>query len=365
MHRQTGHAIEKAVVLCAGEGSRLRPLTFSKPKHLLPVAGRPILGWALDAIRECGIRQAALIIGHQAEAVRRYVGAGDAWDMDVTYIPQMQPLGLGHAVSLAREYVDDEPFLVYLGDNLFERGICFFLEALAGNEWEAALLLKAVDHPEQFGVAVVEGERIVRVIEKPARPPSDLAIVGVYAFQPGIFDAIYAIEPSARGELEITDAIARLIETGRPVRWSKVEGLWEDTGEPGALLRANHEWLTRRDLTIAPDTVENCRIEGPVGVETGTRVSDSHLIGPCLIGRNCIIADAVIGPDVAIDDGCEIIETRLRNCVVQRNTQVRHVAAGLVDSVIGEHVEVQGRPGDGDGPPLSLLLGDMARMRAR
>lgn len=357
--------LSKAVVLCAGAGTRLRPLTFSRPKHLLPVAGRPILGWALDAIRETGIRQAALVVGHQAEAIRQYVGAGDAWDMDVHYIPQLQPLGIAHAVSLARDYVADEPFLVYLGDNLFEKGICDFVDDIAADSWEAALLLKSVEDPTQFGVAEVEGDRVTRVVEKPPEPPSDLAVVGVYAFRSSILQAIYELEPSHRGELEITDAIQRLIEIGGVVRWSKVAGLWEDTGEPSALLRANHNWLLRSGLHISQDTTENCQTEGPVGIEPGTRVANSHLIGPCRIGRNCTIEDAVIGPDVAIDDGCEIIDTRLRNCVIQRNSQIRHLAPGLVDSVLGQQVEIQGRPHAADGPPLSLLMGDMAHMKAR
>jgi glucose-1-phosphate thymidylyltransferase len=356
--------IDRAVVLCAGAGSRLRPLTFSKPKHLLPVAGRPILGWALEAIREAGIGHVSLVVGHHAEAIRQYVGSGDEWGVDVRYVQQLQPLGIAHAVSLARDDVGDRPFLLYLGDNLFERGICDFVRGLDDGDWDAALLLRSVEDPRRFGVAQVEGNRVTRVVEKPQDPPSDLAIVGVYAFQSCVMDAIYTLEPSARGELEITDAIQALVTGGKRVLWGRIEGLWEDTGEPTALLRANHNWLLRRALSPAPETLVNCQVSGPVGVERGARVENSKLVGPCLIGRNCIIQDSEIGPDVSLGDGCEVARARLRNCVVQRNSQVRDLRGGLVDSVLGESVVVQGFIHDGERP-LSLLLSDMAHVIAR
>lgn len=358
--------IDRAVVLCAGAGSRLRPLTFSKPKHLLPVAGKPILGWALEAIREAGIERVSLVVGHHAEAIRQYVGSGDEWGLHVRYVQQLQPLGIAHAVSLARHDVEDRPFLVYLGDNLFERGICDFVRGLDNGDWDAALLLRSVEDPRRFGVAEVQGNRVTRVVEKPQDPPSDLAIVGVYAFKPCVMDAIYTLEPSARGELEITDAIQALVASGKKVLWSRIEGLWEDTGEPTALLRANRNWLLRQKhrLTAASETLVNCHVSGPVGVERGARVENSKLVGPCLIGRNCTVYDAEIGPDVTLGDGCEVSRARLRNCVVQRNSEVRDLSGGLVDSVLGENVLVQGFIHDG-GRPLSLLLSDMAHVIAR
>ena len=357
--------LRKAVVLCAGEGSRLRPLTFSRPKHLLPVAGKPILGWALEAIRDAGIREVGVVVGHHAEAVRRYVGSGDTWGLSVEYIAQLQPLGLAHAVLVARDYVQDEPFLVYLGDNLFEDGIQPFVAHLGRNDWDAGLLLKAVDDPSRFGVARVSGDRVVGVAEKPVHPDSNLAIVGVYAFRASIFDAISRIEPSPRGELEITDAIGLLVAEGRSVRGSELQGLWEDAGEPVALLRANQEWLVRSDLRVAEGTTSDCEVVGKVGIETGAQVTRSKIVGPCRIGHNCIVDGSVIGPDVVVDDGCEIRHSRLRNCIVQRNTEIRNLRAGLVDSVIGEYVTIVGRDGESDGTPLSLLLGDMSHVQAR
>lgn len=358
--------IKRAVVLCAGQGSRLRPLTFSKPKHLLPVAGTPILGWALQALRRCGVEQVAIVVGHHGEAIRQYVGAGDAWDLQVEYLTQVQPLGIGHAVSMARAFVGDEPFLVYLGDNLFEDGISELVRGFDPDVADAALLLKAVEDPRQFGVAQVEGDRVTAVVEKPKAPPSDLAIVGVYAFKSSVFDAIASLEPSGRGEIEITDAIQSLVASGQRVIWSQVKGLWEDTGEPSALLRANHEWLVRTDLTIkAEGAAENSTICGPVGIERGARAINCRIQGPCSIGRNAIVRDSCLGPDVTIGDGCEVTNSRLCNCIVQRNSQVIDMHGGLVDSVLGENVEVQGSPDEPAGMPFSLLLGDMARVQTR
>lgn len=361
--------IRKAVVLCAGEGLRLRPLTFSRPKHLLPVAGKPILSWALEALRDAGITQAALVVGHHEEAVRRYVSDGEAWGMSVEYVTQPRPHGLGHAVMQARDYVQDDSFVVYLGDNLFERGISDFVRSLDGDGWDAALLLKSVPDPTRFGVAEVEGERVTRVAEKPARPASDLAITGVYAFHqmpgaPGIFDAIDSVRPSPRGEIEITDAIQQILQAPQArVRWARTEGLWEDAGEPTALLRANSQWLRLCDFRVE-GAVSDTEVQGAVSVGRGARVRGSRLVGPCRIGRNCTVEDALIGPDVSIDEGCQIIGTRLTNCIVQRNCQIQHLRAGLVNSVLGEHVEIAGGGGEG-GTPLSVLMSDMSHVRAQ
>jgi len=324
-----------------------------------------MLGWVLESIRDAGLSEVGLVVGHHSEAVRRYVGNGGQWGLEVAYLPQLQPLGLAHAVLTARDYVEDEPFIVYLGDNLIEGGITGFMDGLRGNSWDAGLLLKTVADPSRFGVAQVEGECVTAVAEKPREPLSQLAIVGVYAFRPLIFDAISRVQPSARGELEITDAIGLLVQEGRCVRWSEVEGLWEDAGEPTALLRANREWLRRSRLSVAEATTEGCQVEGGVGVEAGARIRGSRLVGPCRIGRNCVVEDSTIGPDVAVDEGCEVRSSVLRNCVVQRNTEIRGLRAGLVDSVLGEQVTIIGPNLAEGGAPLSLLMGDMSHMKAQ
>lgn len=352
----------KAVVLCAGEGTRLRPLTFSKPKHLLPVAGKPLLGHVLECLAQAGIAEVGLVVGHHPEAVQRYVGDGDQWGLNATYITQEQPLGLGHAVKQTRAFIGDAPFIVYLGDNLLEHGIEEFVNEFRANGAQASLLLKEVDDPRRYGVAVLDDQqRVVRLVEKPAEPPSNLAIVGVYAFKPTIFEAIDSIKPSARGELEITDAIQYLVEQGATVGARVMEGFWEDAGEPRALLRANRKYLDLATEHIQGTISDDCQVEGKVLIGQGTRVSRTRIIGPCLIGRNCVVENSSIGPYAALGDGCVITDSRIEDSVIQDNCQISQISAGLEGSVLGEKVQVVG--GVPMIVPLHMILGDMAQIR--
>ncbi|MEN6545499.1 MAG: glucose-1-phosphate thymidylyltransferase [Armatimonadia bacterium] len=352
----------KAIVLCAGEGTRLRPLTFSKPKHLLPVAGRPLLGHVLWSLAEAGLREVGLVVGHHPEAVQRYVGDGELWGLTATYITQEQPLGLGHAVKQTRDFVGDNPFIVYLGDNLLENGINDFVQDFQQHRPDAALLLKAVPDPRRYGVAVLDDQqRVVRLVEKPADPPSNLAIVGVYAFQSAIFDAIDHIQPSARGELEITDAIQYLVDHGRTVRARIMQGFWEDAGEPRSLLVANRRYLDRLEHLIQGKLGSECTIEGTACIGKGTRITGSKLRGPCLIGRNCVIERSTIGPYASIGDGCVITDSHIEDSVIQDDCQISQLPAGLKGSVLGEKVQITGgAPMTG---PLTMILGDMAQIR--
>lgn len=352
----------KAVILCAGEGTRLRPLTFSRPKHLLPVAGKPLLGRALDTIREAGIREIALIVGHQAEAVQRYVGDGAAWDMEVTYIVQGQPLGLAHAVNCARDFVGASPFIVFLGDNLLEIGIQGFVNDFTEKRPDAALMLREVTNPQDFGVAVLaEDGSVQRLVEKPPEPPSNLAIVGVYAFTSPIFEAIDSIQPSARGEYEITDAIQWLIEDGRRIDATIFGGFWEDAGEPVALLRTNQLYLDRIEGRVDGDVGEACQICGIFQLGAGSRIRNTVITGPCYIGENCVLQDAVIGPHVSLGDGCQVRNSRIVDTIIQAGCRIENLPGGLVRSVLGQQVVVVG---DGhDSSPLHLILGDMAQIR--
>ena len=355
--------LKKAVVLCAGEGSRLRPLTFSRPKHLLPVMGRPLLGWALDTLAEAGVEELALIVGHRPEAIQRYVGDGSAWRMHTTYITQGKPLGLAHAVTCAREFIGDDDFLLYLGDNLLEDGLTALVEAFISSGAAAALLLKEVEDPSSYGVALVEGDRVVSVMEKPANPPSNLAIVGAYAFRPVILKAIENTPPSARGEYEITDAIQRLISDGEPVVASLVEGFWEDAGRPTELLKCNRLYLDRMSPALDGHVDERSTVQGSVRVGVGTRVTNCTLIGPCLIQENCVLSNSTIGPYVTVGSGCAVSDSRLENCIVQQDCRISKVTGGLFNSVLGTQVEVVGA-NQGSTSPLSLLLGDMSHIRA-
>lgn len=353
----------KAVVLCAGEGTRLRPLTFSKPKHLLPVAGKPLLGHVLESLADAGLREVGLVVGHHPEAVQRYVGDGEQWGLEATYITQDQPLGLGHAIKQTRGFVGDCPFIVYLGDNLLESGINDFVADFCADGMAASLLLKEVEDPRRFGVAVIDDRcRVLRLVEKPAVPPSHLAVVGVYAFAPVIFDAIDSTKPSSRGEVEITDAIQYLIEHGQSVTAQVIAGFWEDAGEPLTLLRANKRYLDRISGDIPGTVTADCSVTGTACVGKGTRVAGSSLIGPVLIGRNCVIERATIGPYASIGDGCVITDSLIRDSVIQDNCRISQLPAGLESSVLGEGVQIVG----GDEPvtrPLRMILGDMAQIR--
>lgn len=352
----------KAIVLCAGEGTRLRPLTFSKPKHLLPVAGTPLLGHVLHALAEAGLREVGLVVGHHPEAVQRYVGDGEQWGLQATYITQEKPLGLAHAVSLCREYLGDTPFILYLGDNLLENGIKCFVDRFRSDGMDATLLLREVDDPRRYGVAVLdECQRVVRLVEKPQDPPSNLAIVGVYAFMPTIFAAIDRTQPSARGELEITDAIQNLIDCGGKVSAEIFTGYWEDAGEPLSLLLANKRYLEALRSEMLGSTQGRCLVGERVRVGKGTRLVDSELRGPCLIGRNCVIRNSTVGPYVALGDGCEIHDSTISESVIQNNCTISQLPSGLQGSVLGEQVQITG---DGrTAAPLQMILGDMAQIR--
>lgn len=352
----------KAVVLCAGEGTRLRPLTFSKPKHLLPVAGKPILGHVLDTLAAAGLDEVALVVGHRPEAVQRYVGDGSQWGLTATYVTQGQPLGLAHAIGQTREFVGDDPFIVYLGDNLLEGGIVDFVAEFIAGSAQASLLLKEVENPQQYGVAVLDDhQHVVRLVEKPADPPSNLAIIGVYAFTSAIFDAISHIAPSARGELEITDAIQYLVEQGATVTARVITGFWEDAGEPKALLRANRKYLDLMTGQMLGRVSADSVIEGTVRIGQGTRIVNSRITGPCLIGHNCVVQDSTLRPYVTLGDGCAINDSLLEDCVIQHNCQIAHLAAGLASSVLGESVIIVG--GEPLLGPQRMILGDMAHIR--
>ena len=355
--------LSKAVVLCAGEGTRLRPLTFSRPKHLLPVAGKPLLGWALESLVEAGIAEVGLVVGHRPESIQRYVGDGAAFGVEATYLTQPKPLGLAHAVDSAREFIGEDDFLLYLGDNLLEGGVAPLVEFYAAHRPAAALFVKQVADPCAYGVVVVEGNQVTRLLEKPPQPPSNLAIVGAYAFSQAIMEAIKETPPSARGEYEITDAIQRLVSTGQEVLALPVEGFWEDAGRPAELLLANRLYLDRMQPAVLGDLDARCSVEGSVRIGRGTRAVNCKITGPCLIGENCVLRDSTLGPYLSVDAGTSIIESRVENCIIQQDCQIQRLKGGLSDSVLGVQVEVIG-PENGAETPLRLLLGDMSSIRA-
>ena len=348
----------RALILSGGEGSRLRPITHTQAKQLIPVAGTPILFHALRAISDAGITEVGIIVGSTADEVQASVGDGSRWGVRVTYIPQEAPLGLAHAVLTAADFVRGEPFLMYLGDNVLLEGLTRFVEEFERTRPDAQIFLARVPEPERFGVAVLDGERVVRLVEKPADHISDLALVGVYLFDDSILEAATAIRPSPRGELEITDAIQWLIDNGRTVRAEMVEGWWKDTGKPEDLLEANRMMLSVRAGALEGDVDGESSVEGVLALGPGSLVRRSVIHGPVVIGAGCLIEDAEIGPDVSIEGDCTVRASALRDAIVMQGCLIDGVS-GLAGSILGRGVVVRH---SGEAGTHRLVVGDQSQV---
>jgi glucose-1-phosphate thymidylyltransferase len=348
----------RALVLSGGEGSRLRPLTHTNAKQLIPVANTPILFHVLGAIRDAGITEVGIVVGSTAEEIRAAVRDGSAWGLDVTYIPQEAPLGLAHAVLTAREFVTGQPFVMYLGDNVLLEGIAGFVEEFELHRPNAQIFLARVPEPERFGVAVLDGDRVVKLVEKPREHISDLALVGVYLFDDTVLEAVAAIRPSARGELEITDAIQWLIDQGKTVRAEMVSGWWKDTGRPEDLLDANRLMLSTLASRADGEVDEASKLEGIVVVEAGAKVIRSQVRGPAVIGEGAVIEDSEVGPHTSIGPGCTIASSAVENSIVLEGASVRGVH-GIADSILGRGVEVRHSGASG---VHRIIAGDQSRV---
>jgi len=349
----------KALILSGGEGSRLRPITHTNAKQLIPIANKPILFHALEAMRDAGIAEVGIVVGATAEEVRAAVGDGSAWGLSVTYIKQDAPLGLAHAVLTAKDFVDGEPFVMYLGDNVLLEGVGRFVEGFERHRPNAQIFLARVPEPERFGVAVLEGDRVTRLVEKPREPISDLALVGVYLFDPTVLEAAAAVRPSWRGELEITDAIQYLIDTGRTVRAEMVSGWWKDTGRPEDLLEANRMMLSHQRGRVDGEVDAASTLEGNVVVEAGARVVRSRIRGPAIIGERTLVEDAVIGPNTSIYFGCTVAESHVADSIVMEGCTIRGVR-GIARSILGKQVDIRHSPAR-DGMHR-IIVGDQSRL---
>ena len=348
----------RALVLSGGEGSRLRPLTHTSAKQLIPIAGTPILFHALEAIAATGIRDVGVVVGQTADEVREAVGDGSRWSLEVTYIQQEAPLGLAHAVLTARSFVQGQPFLMYLGDNVLLEGLTRFVEEFERTRPDAQIFLARVPEPERFGVAVLDGDRVVRLVEKPREPISDLALVGVYLFDDSILEAADSLEPSGRGELEITEAIQWLVDHGKTVRAQMVEGWWKDTGKPDDLLEANRMMLSVLEGSIEGSVDAASRVEGSVMVGAGAKVTGSTLRGPLVIGPDVVIDDSTIGPDVSIERRSQVARSEIADSIVMEGCTISDVH-GLAGSILGKGVEVRH---SGAGGTHRLIVGDQSRI---
>jgi len=336
----------KALVLAGGKGTRLRPITFTRAKQLVPVANKPILFYAIEAIAEAGITDIGVVVGDTADEVRAALGDGSAWGVSISYIPQEAPLGLAHAVKIAEEYLAGEPFVMYLGDNLIANGIIRFVDQFRAGGCDAQILLAHVPNANQFGVAELGADgQVVRLVEKPENPPSDLALVGAYLFNSQIFSAVNAIEPSARGELEITDAIQWLIDNGHVVRPHVVDGWWKDTGRLEDMLEANRIMLDALKPEQFAEVGEGAVLHGRVGVGAGTTIVNSVVRGPAIIGEGCEVRDAYIGPYTSVGDGCKVLGSEVEHSILLRDSRVEHIGSRMADSLLGVNAVVRRTPG--------------------
>jgi glucose-1-phosphate thymidylyltransferase len=320
----------KGLILSGGAGTRLRPITYTSAKQLVPVANKPILFYGLEDMAAAGINEIGIVIGDTGDEIKAAVGDGSRWGLDVTYLPQDAPLGLAHCVLIARDFLGDDDFVMYLGDNLLQQGLKEFVDHFEEDREDVAaqILLCKVPDPQRFGVAELDARgEVVRLVEKPAEPPSDLALVGIYLFDASIHDAVRAIGPSARGELEIPDAIQTLVDR------------WIDTGKLTPLLEANRLILETLDRSIAGSVDEDSRIDGRVVVQPGAEVVRSTVRGPAIIGEGTRIVDSYIGPFTAVYHDCLVDGSEVEHSVVLEHSRI--VEAGrLIDSLIGRSVEV-------------------------
>ncbi len=330
----------KGVFLCAGKGTRMRPVSYSVPKHLIPVANKRILQYNVEKVIDAGIDQIGLVVSPEMEGMYRDILGTSKWGASITYIHQEDPRGLAHAVDCARDYVQNDPFLVYLGDNLLQTGLEEMVTNFRESNSAASILLASVDDPERFGVAEIEDGKVVDLIEKPDQPPSDLAIVGTYLFTEEIFSAIDKIEPSDRGELEITDAIARLIRKGSKVTPSELEGWWLDVGRPSDAIDANKVLLRERELSIEGESVNSdLRNRSEVGLEKGSRIQDSHLNGPVHVARGSEVINSELGPNVSVGEDVVLEDTRVSNAIIMSGTRVSN--SNLTETLIGTDSSIE------------------------
>jgi glucose-1-phosphate thymidylyltransferase len=330
----------RGLVLAGGHGTRLRPLTHTSAKQLIPVANKPVIFYSLEDFAAAGIREVGIIVApHGADDISEAVGDGSLFGLDVEYILQEEALGLAHAVLVAEEYLGDEPFVMYLGDNVLEGGVTKLVERFERERPNGSVILTKVSNPEAFGIAELDGERIVRLVEKPKEPPSDLALVGVYLFDHNVFAAARSIEPSWRGELEITDAIQRMIDGGLDVRAQIHTGWWLDTGKKDDMLEANRVILESLVGRIDGEVDGDSELQGRVVVEAGAKVVRSRIRGPVIVGEDALIVDSYIGPYTAIGNRCRVEESEVEHSILltgSRLTGVRPVA----DSILGREAEV-------------------------
>lgn len=350
----------KALVLSGGKGTRLRPLTFTTAKQLIPVANKPILGYVLDHISNAGIKDAGIITSIETdEDVREYIKDGAEWSLNATYILQ-EPLGLAHAVKTAKDFLESDSFIMYLGDNLLGEGITKLIDKFKKEKLDALILLKEVDNPSSFGVAALDEEgNVTKLVEKPKDPPSNLALVGVYIFSSNIHRAIERIKPSWRNELEITDAIQELINMGYNVKSQILNSWWLDTGKKDDILSANAIVLDEYVKKEIKGNLNKSSVTGRVRIDEGTNIINSTIRGPVAIGKNTLIENSFIGPHTSIGDNSRVIDSAVEHTVILGDSLVKGVER-LEDSLIGKNSKVT--ENQSGHKALRLMVGDFSEV---
>ncbi len=346
----------KALILSGGTGSRLRPLTYTNAKQLLPLANKPILFHIIEKVVKSGIHDIGIIVGDTHEEVRSTVGNGDRWNASIRYIHQPLPLGLAHAVKIASEFIGEDDFLMVLGDNVFSMELDNLINNFYINNSNSSILLHRVENPSQYGVAVVENNRIIRLVEKPVEFISDLIITGVYIFDKSIFPAIEDTKPSQRGELEITDAIQKQVETGERVTCEIIQGWWKDTGKLQDILEANRMILDGMENEYRSVQKDSFVCMGKLWTGKNVAVKNSIIIGPVTIADDSIILNSYIGPYTSIGKGVRITDCEVDNCIILENTQLDSISKRISGSLIGKNVLIKAA----DKRPFSnsFLVGD-------
>jgi glucose-1-phosphate thymidylyltransferase len=352
----------KGLILSGGAGTRLRPITHTSAKQLVPVANKPVLFYGIEALVEAGVTEIGIIIAPETgDEIREAAGDGSRFGAKITYILQDEPAGLAHAVLTAEEFIGGAPFVMYLGDNLLADGLRGLVATFRESEPDALILLTPVSDPSSYGVAELDGERVVRLVEKPKDPPSNLALVGVYLFQPAIFEASRALEPSWRGELEITEAIQSLIEDGRKVQSEVVSGWWKDTGQLADMLEANRLVLEEIEPRLEGVVDEASKVEGRVVIEAGAKVSGSVVRGPAVIGAGATIESAYVGPYTSIGEDVRICRSEIEHSIVLAGSVVEDLGTRMEASLLGREVKLT--RSDGMPKTLRMLVGDKCEIK--
>ncbi len=350
----------KALITSGGRGTRLRPLTHTQNKHLIPIANKPILHYAIDYCVQAGIQEIGIVYSADSRAVPEAIGDGSHWGARITYIPQEAPLGLAHVVKISQDFIKDEPFVFYLGDNMVVGGLERFIDAFEKSNSNCHLTLARVNDPERFGVPEIKDGKIIRIEEKPKYPKSQFAVSGIYIYDKTIFEAVNHIQPSARGELEISDAHQYLLDHGYSISYSEITGWWKDTGKPYDLLEANRLILDNMEADLAGEMDADSLVTGKVRLAAGSKIINSTVRGPVIIGENTIIENSYIGPFTSIYDNCYIKNSEVEFSILLKECKIIDVDIRIEHSLLGNDVEIvkaQGKPAT-----HRFLIGDQSRV---